>query len=333
MNKNFGDWCIENNRDDILILWDYDLNKKSPFDVSYKSNLKYWFKCPRGIHESELKNIQYFSAGRQINLSCVKCGSFAQHLIDDKGIEYFHKIWSERNVLDPWSIPYKSSKKAIFVCPNNFDHIYEMSFENYSKGQGCPYCSHRKIYKPESLGALFPEVFDVWSEKNKKTPYEYYPGSGKKVWFKCRNGRHDDYQQVIQFAVSVGFRCPKCTVEDYVQPTGEKSHNWRGGTTPINKLLRMNKNYIKWRTSVFERDNYTCQCCGKRGAKLNAHHILNFSDHVELRYNIDNGITLCEDCHDVTIKGSFHNIYGTSNNNLEQLQDYIQCKKESIKNL
>jgi len=31
--------------------------------------------------------------------------------------------------------------------------------------------------------------------------------------------------------------------------------------------------YIDWRKSVFERDDYTCCECGKQGGTLNAHHI------------------------------------------------------------
>jgi len=48
---------------------------------------------------------------------------------------------------------------------------------------------------------------------------------------------------------------------------------------------------------VFERDEHTCQDCGQRGGKLNAHHIKSYIDHVELRLDVDNGITLCCDCH------------------------------------
>ena len=28
MKQSFYDWCIENNRQDLLDRWDYDLNKK-----------------------------------------------------------------------------------------------------------------------------------------------------------------------------------------------------------------------------------------------------------------------------------------------------------------
>lgn len=55
--------------------------------------------------------------------------------------------------------------------------------------------------------------------------------------------------------------------------------------------------YSEWRTSVFERDDYTCQMCGERGGYLECHHILPFRDYPDFVINIDNGITLCRDCH------------------------------------
>ncbi len=79
--------------------------------------------------------------------------------------------------------------------------------------------------------------------------------------------------------------------------TGPKSPRWKGGVTPENKLLRRCTEYKLWRTAVFERDNYTCQECGVHGVTLNAHHLLPFSTHKHLVTAIDNGQTLCDDCH------------------------------------
>lgn len=55
--------------------------------------------------------------------------------------------------------------------------------------------------------------------------------------------------------------------------------------------------YKAWRKSVFERDDYTCQLCGVRGAKINAHHKKRYATHPNLRYELENGITLCVPCH------------------------------------
>lgn len=55
--------------------------------------------------------------------------------------------------------------------------------------------------------------------------------------------------------------------------------------------------YRDWRISVFKRDKYTCQHCGKRGGKIHAHHIKRYRDNPELRTDLGNGITLCGRCH------------------------------------
>lgn len=83
---------------------------------------------------------------------------------------------------------------------------------------------------------------------------------------------------------------------------GDKSHFWKGGVTKENDKQRKSIEYKLWRTSVFERDDYTCQNCGIRGGNgkrviLEAHHIKPFSYFPDLRYEVDNGLTLCKSCH------------------------------------
>ena len=82
---------------------------------------------------------------------------------------------------------------------------------------------------------------------------------------------------------------------------GEKCHFWKGGITPINAKIRTSFEYKLWREAVFKRDNYQCIWGGKEhGSKLNADHIKAFSQYPELRFAIDNGRTLCHDCHKTT---------------------------------
>ncbi len=79
---------------------------------------------------------------------------------------------------------------------------------------------------------------------------------------------------------------------------GDKAWAWKGGVTPLNSLLRSSLEYKLWRKSVFERDGYSCVFGGKEhGNKLHADHIKPFSLFPELRFAIDNGRTLCVDCH------------------------------------
>ena len=86
---------------------------------------------------------------------------------------------------------------------------------------------------------------------------------------------------------------------------GEKHHNWKGGITSENAKTRSSRRYARWRTRIFERDNYTCMDCGARNGNgvaiyLEAHHIKSFAKYPKLRFVIDNGITLCRACHKKT---------------------------------
>ena len=79
--------------------------------------------------------------------------------------------------------------------------------------------------------------------------------------------------------------------------SGQNHWNWKGGVTPENQRQRSSAQAKAWRKSVFERDKYICQLCGKQGGKLNAHHIKPWAEHKDLRFEVGNGITLCEKCH------------------------------------
>lgn len=105
-----------------------------------------------------------------------------------------------------------------------------------------------------------------------------------------------------------------------VNPKKEKHWNWKGGTSTERELAMSRRNYKDWRTTVFERDNFTCQKCGQWGRSLHAHHIHNYADHPELRLEPTNGITFCEECH-----RGFHRINGMKTNK-EQLDDFLSSK-------
>lgn len=82
---------------------------------------------------------------------------------------------------------------------------------------------------------------------------------------------------------------------------GELNPFWRGGTSRCYKTGYYSSQYLEWRIKVFERDNYTCQKCGLNdGSYLTAHHIKSFAHYPDLRFDVNNGETLCESCHSKT---------------------------------
>jgi hypothetical protein len=74
-----------------------------------------------------------------------------------------------------------------------------------------------------------------------------------------------------------------------------------------------------WRRQVFERDNHTCQICGRQGY-INAHHMDGWGWCVARRFDVTNGVTLCagkNGCHE-----KFHRKYGRGRNTEKQFKEF-----------
>jgi hypothetical protein len=80
-------------------------------------------------------------------------------------------------------------------------------------------------------------------------------------------------------------------------PKGENHWNWKGGVTLEKNLIRASALYREWRTGVFKRDNYTCKLCGETNTYIEADHIKPFAYYPESRFDLNNGRTLCKNCH------------------------------------
>jgi len=115
------------------------------------------------------------------------------------------------------------------------------------------------------------------------------------------------------------------------QMSKENNPNWKGGISLENNNLRNSPEYREWRKEVLKKSNCICCVCGRKDVILQVHHIENFSTNKELRLDIDNGVCICVNCHDLRFKGSFHRTYGTSNNTREQLNEYINIKQNIYK--
>lgn len=85
------------------------------------------------------------------------------------------------------------------------------------------------------------------------------------------------------------------------------------------------KNLAEWRQTVLERDNHTCQKCGRKGL-LQAHHIKQVEFYPELELETDNGKSLCFSCHrGVPAKRRHYGQYPTtpSSNNFKRLEELV----------
>lgn len=112
----------------------------------------------------------------------------------------------------------------------------------------------------------------------------------------------------------MGKRSEKFCIKLGLRSKGEKCHWWKGGISPLVKLIKISFKYRQWRSDVFTRDDFTCQKCGIKGGELHPHHIKAFSLilsenniktleqalNCEELWSINNGLTLCKNCHKLT---------------------------------
>jgi hypothetical protein len=329
--NSFKQWCIDNKRRDVLDRWDYKLNDCKPDEIFFSTKKKYYFKCSKNIHESELKNISNFTSGQEGSIKCNQCNSFAQWGIDNLGKDFLEKYWDyEKNIVDPWEISYKSkiyiymkcqekkyhdsykiqcrdftngsrcsyckgdkivyskdsfaqylidtygenalklywdynknkkdpytykiksNKKVYIYCQEKDYHgSYPVKCSDFVRGDRCGYCHGNKVHPLDSLGKLLEDkrLLHLWSDKNKKSPYEYKPFSNENVYFKCSNNKHDDFNIIISNYVNQNFRCPDCSNEqkESIMATTLKQvlkHEYPNTKWEYDAGFRTPKNYI-----------------------------------------------------------------------------------------
>lgn len=235
-----------------------------------------------------------------------KCPYCANRLVcDDNCLKTFYpklakELYSIKNGgLTADKILPGSNKKIWWICDKG--HEWCTSPNNrVNGGTNCPYCVGNVRLNIEFIGSKFEEEDCILLTKE-------YINSKQKLDYICPN-RHE--HSIRWSCWQQGNRCPTC---DIINRSGENHYNWLDGITPFHSQIRSwLEKKINWRFQVFVRDKYTCQKCGdSQGGNLNAHHLIPLSDIIEyfnittieeaktclLLFDINNGITLCEDCH------------------------------------
>lgn len=240
----------------------------------------------------------------------------------------------------------KSSQAIVKVKCDYCNKEYEKTWHRYLiENQGgnihkdcCKKCSSRKVkeYVMQKYGKgcvlEVPEIKAKIASTNMKIYGCENPFSSDKIKDKIRETNLEKYgytnpMKNPDILAKASNTCmQRYNVKWYCETQvyrGADSPRWKGGLA-VQRDARLTYSYRKWRTDIFQKNHYICQCCGDKNGlghqvKLNAHHILNWKDNPDKRYDIDNGITLCEHCHN-----HFHSLYGKSNNTQAQLDLFLQ---------
>lgn len=118
-----------------------------------------------------------------------------------------------------------------------------------------------------------------------------------------------------------------CDCVHSIKNSRENNPNWKSDKTDDERIKdRSTNEYREWSKRVLARDNYTCQYCGESKSRhMNAHHLDGYNWCVEKRFDVTNGICLCEDCHE-----NFHSIYGKGYNTREQVEEWFGNKEINL---
>jgi hypothetical protein len=213
------------------------------------------------------------------------------------------KEFFERNGCTLLSEEYVRAKNKLqYVC--ECGTVASITFDKFKQGQRCRNCRTRKTGDRSRHSYEFVKRF--FEDRGCLLLSTVYEGNKDKLKYKCECGNI----AFIAFAkFQAGQRCENCKSRRISEKlSGPNSPNWNSTRTMEERIKdRRYPAYYEWRREVFKRDDYSCQICGQRGRRLNAHHIQSFAKFPELRTDVSNGITLCYDCHNTYHRKIEHN--------------------------
>lgn len=158
-----------------------------------------------------------------------------------------------------------------------------------------------KKYTQEIVCTQCGEKFDAYIYNLKRGWGKYCSQSCSKKGNKNRTGQTftEEQKQQISETLSRKFANGELTSPFAINKTqpGDKSPNWKGGISKSGQALRTSKEYKEWHDNILERDDYTCQYCFTRGGELEVDHVKPFNAFGDLKLDMDNGKTLCINCH------------------------------------
>jgi len=170
---SFYQWCIDNNRQDILDRWDYERNR-SPKSYTYRTKEKIYLLCPNNQHESEIYQISSFTAGLNHG-ECRQCNCLEFNYPE------FIFSWSDKNENLPSEYFCGSTKRLIWKCSEGFHDDYIRTVKNAIRFNfRCPECTRerKESFLQEKIRLYLEEL------SNK---YDWNLNHETKCQLKCRN--------------------------------------------------------------------------------------------------------------------------------------------------
>ena len=225
--------------------WNYEKNKgltnknnediSTPDKVTPASKQNVWWICSKG-HEWQAQ-----VDNRTKGTGCPYCAGKKpiNGLTDLLSLNpILAKEWNyEKNGgIKPSDFSTASGKKVWWKCPNN--HEWEATISDRSRGDGCPYCSGRRILPGfNDLETINPKLASEWDTmKNiNMSPKTVSPNSHKKAWWICSSCGFEWSAQIK--SRNSGCGCPECGLKKSSETRISNQVNKRGSLAQNNPKL------------------------------------------------------------------------------------------------
>lgn len=116
--------------------------------------------------------------------------------------------YSERNIKPATEVLAGTGKKIWWQCRICM-HEWQSTGSNRVLGNGCPACANKVVTHDNNLAVLFPHLLQEYADKNPLKPDQVYARSMGRLWWVCRECRHE-WQTRVRNRTTLGTGCPKC---------------------------------------------------------------------------------------------------------------------------
>lgn len=282
-------------RPDLARQWAQELNGKlTPSDVSVGSRKKVWWRCRRNRDHNWPATI--YNRTKPNGTDCPFCAkshgspSKKNNLVarcPDVALEWHPR---KNRPLTPYDVRPGSSREVWWQCQNDGEHVWLSTVAHRAiRGDGCPFCSGKRVSKTNSFAAVHPELVPEWHPTKNGTllPTGVTQRSRVRVWWTCKKCRRDWEAAVVNRARGKG--CPFCAHKrvssdnslSALQPglAAEFHRTLNGDLTPDTIAAQskkvvwwqcpMDRSHV-WQCRVDSRTNDWRECPDCKGASPNA---------------------------------------------------------------
>lgn len=181
----FEQWCIDNNNYDLLNRWDYEKTGFAPCDITFASAKPVYFKCPKGLHESEKRKVYAVTTknSEQKTFVCKEC----QKIRSDKIEDLNGRVFGNLEVVEYDAVRSEKAKGTFWKCVCSCGNKKSVKASHLKNGSIVS-CGDRRIHRTgENNSNWKGGVTSVLQSKRTSREYnEWRDAVYAKDWYTCQ---------------------------------------------------------------------------------------------------------------------------------------------------